>query len=275
MTYPGKGESELASGLYAPIQPAVEASQNDIMYRESKPSANLQDQIYCYWHLKTNFTLAQPFVYRIVADGCVDIYFSLQDIDNSFAMGFYKSYTEFDLGCSFDFIGIRFYPAGFPQLFDIPAKELSDGNYELDQVLPWLANSFRTQISPYHDFTEITHKLDQLLIQIRSQKALHFDHRFYEALHLILKQRGVIETENELNTGLSSRQLRRLFDHYIGTSPKFFSKVVRFQSILHAKPSHHSLRKSKLFFDAGFYDQAHFIKDFKKLYGMTPSAAFR
>ena len=64
------------------------------------------------------------------------------------------------------------------------------------------------------------------------------------------------------------------FEYYIGDTAKTFSKVVRFQHVLNAKPSSDSLRKSKLFYDAGYYDQAHFIKEFRNFYGVTPSKAF-
>jgi transcriptional regulator GlxA family with amidase domain len=84
----------------------------------------------------------------------------------------------------------------------------------------------------------------------------------------------MVTVEKELDTGLSARQLRRLFDFYIGDTAKTFAKVVRFQNILNAKPSTQSLRQNKLFFDAGYYDQAHFIKEFKNFYGVTPSKAF-
>ena len=73
---------------------------------------------------------------------------------------------------------------------------------------------------------------------------------------------------------ISPRQLRRLFEYYIGDSTKTFSKVVRFQNILKAKPSTQSLRENKLFYDTGYFDQAHFIKDFKNFYGVTPGKVF-
>ena len=97
----------------------------------------------------------------------------------------------------------------------------------------------------------------------------------YQAINLILKNFGVVDVEKDLNTGISSRQLRRLFTFYIGDTAKTFSKVVRFQNILRAKPSLQSLKQNKLFFDTGYYDQAHFIKDFKNFYGVTPNRAFR
>ena len=80
--------------------------------------------------------------------------------------------------------------------------------------------------------------------------------------------------ERELDTGLSARQLRRIFNYYIGTTAKTFSNVVRFQYILNADPSQRRLKNDKLYFDVGFFDQAHFIKNFKTFYGVTPSQAF-
>ena len=73
-----------------------------------------------------------------------------------------------------------------------------------------------------------------------------------------------------MHTGISRRRLQRLFKFYIGDSPKTFSQVVRFQQILSAKRSLERLKKEKIFFDAGYYDQAHFIKEFKTFYGTTP-----
>src|SRR5699024_7494267 len=101
------------------------------------------------------------------------------------------------------------------------------------------------------------------------------DNRLYGALEIILQNFGSIAIEKDLNTGISPRQLRRLFEFYIGDTAKTFSKVVRFQNILQTKLTHQSLRKNKLFFDSGYYDQSHFIKEFKNFYGVTPSKAFR
>jgi len=83
-----------------------------------------------------------------------------------------------------------------------------------------------------------------------------------------------VDIEKELDTGLSPRQLRRIFNFYIGTSAKSFSNVVRFQYILSANPSKQSLKENKPYYDVGFFDQAHFIKHFKTFYGVTPSEAF-
>ena len=261
---------------YSPIQPCVPMGKgHEVIYQEMNPDVQLQPFIYCYWQLKTTKALQQPFLYRVVSDGCIDIFFNVYNLAESFVMGFSKKYTEFPIGYAFHYAGVRFLPGAFTQLFDIPAKALSEKDQLLVHFLPSLA-TFIAKIRPA-SFFAVSQQLDQYFITFfrQVQSSLQVDHRFYEALLYIFEKNGHVETELELNTGLSPRQLRRLFNHYIGTTPKRFSQVVRFQFILNAKPSTQSLKFNSLYYDVGFYDQAHFIKEFKKFYGVTPARAFR
>ncbi|MCY1235292.1 Helix-turn-helix domain protein [compost metagenome] len=162
----------------------------------------------------------------------------------------------------------------FTQLFSVPAFELSNRSQELELVLPEVAAFIRSRFDATMDFSRITDLLDSLFIGYLQEASLSYDNRLYDAIQIILKNYGVVDIKNDLDTGISPRQLHRLFDFYVGTSAKTFSQVVRFQNILKAKPSSQSLRENKLFYDVGYYDQSHFIKDFKNFYGVTPSKAF-
>ncbi len=261
--------------LYRPRQPSVRSGRGHVTYTEVPPSASLQDFIYCYWQLKTTRELDRPFVYRVVSDGCIDIFFNHAQPAESSVMGFCRKYTEFPIGAAFDYVGIRFFPAAFPQLFGVNAKDLSNQSQDLDQIVPGLASFIQDHIKATHELAAMGAILNARLIPLVQSTAFDFDKRFYRALVLILEKSGHLEIEEGLHTGLSPRQLRRVFNHYIGTTPKVFSKVVRFQHILNAKPSTQSLKADKLFYDVGFYDQAHFIKDFKNFYGVTPTRAFQ
>jgi AraC-like DNA-binding protein len=260
--------------LYKPVQPTVTQTAGKVSYVEILPHLQLQPYIYCYWELKTNEPLSDPFQYRVVADGCIDIFFERTNPVENFVMGFCKKYTEFPLGHSFNYTGIRFLPTMFPQFFQINAAELSNRFEYLKTVLPVVSDFIETHFNATQKTEEIKTKLDSYFLELLRTAAFHYDGRLYEALDLILKNYGVLNIEKDLNTGISPRQLRRLFAFYVGDSAKTFSKVVRFQNILRAKPSSQSLRKNKLFFDSGYYDQAHFIKEFKHFYGVTPSKAF-
>lgn len=260
--------------LYQPVQPTVKQTAEEVIYKELLPDPALQNFIYCYWQLKTTSPLNETFHYRVVADGCMDIFFELHQPQESFVMGFSSAYTAFPLAPSFHYTGIRFLPAAFPLLFNIAAAALTNRFETLAVVLPATAQFIASHFHPALTTDEISHLLNQHFLSILLQRDLHQDNRFFNALHMILEQRGIVNIEQDLDTGISSRQLRRLFEHYIGDSAKIFSKVIRFQHILQANPSPAYLRKHKLFFDAGYYDQAHFIKEFKTLFGLTPSKAF-
>ncbi|WP_031530138.1 AraC family transcriptional regulator [Dyadobacter crusticola] len=260
--------------LYTPVQPTVRQSAERVTYQEFLPYPELQSCIYCYWSLKTTEALAEPFQYRVVADGCIDIFFELNDPTENFVMGFCKKYTEFPLEDEFHYVGIRFLPTMFPQMFKVDASELSNRYEVLSAVLPEVAGFISNNFSGEMKISELQAAFDRYFLQIMSKTTFADDPRFYRALDLILRNSGVLNVEKDLDTGLSSRQLRRVFQFYIGDTAKTFSKVVRFQNILRAKPSQQSLRENKLFFDSGYYDQAHFIKEFKNFYGVTPGRAF-
>lgn len=261
--------------LFRPLQPTTRGSEGQVLYREVLPLKDLQNWIYCYWELKTVAPLDTAFHYRVVADGCMDIFFETARPDKPNIMGFSSSYTEFPLPDVFHYIGVRFLPGAFPLLYGIKAAALTNRFEALENVVPALSKSIASINAIAAGLDDVSSIFDKLFLTALANPARQPDNRFYEAVDLILRAQGTASLNQDLGTGVSPRQLRRLFDEYIGDSPKTFSKIVRFQHILQAKPSAESLRKNKIFFTAGYYDQAHFIKEFKTLFGNTPAAAFR
>ncbi len=260
--------------LFQPIQPSVRKVGGNVSYTEFPPSTNLQPYIYCYWQLKTTKKLDEHFSYKVVSDGCIDILFEINNPKENFVAGFCRKYTEYVLLPEFNYVGIRFLPTIFPQFFHVSAEELSNkfqilGNFA-PQTSKFIAEHFYVEMN----VNEIKQKLDNHFTSLLNKITFDLDNRLYNAIDIILKNYGVLNVQKDIDVGLSNRQLRRLFQFYIGDSPKTFSKVVQFQNILKAKPSKQSLKQNKLFYDVGYYDQSHFIKDFKNFYGVTPNKAF-
>lgn len=260
--------------LYTPRQPSIRKLNDVVSYNEFLPKLELQNYIYCFWELRTNEELKSPFSYRVVTDGCIDIFFELNKPDESYVMGFCKKYTEFQLSNSFHYFGIRFLPTIFPQVFNVNASLLSNQFQDLSAFSTLVADFISKNIYVSNTSKSIISSFDSFFLDTIDDKNFDKDDRLYDAIHLILRNFGVVNLENTVHTGISQRQLRRLFNYYIGGTPKSFCKVVQFQNILRAKPSTQSLKKNKIFYDLGYYDQAHFIKDFKNFYGVTPSKAF-
>lgn len=259
--------------LYCPIQPTLKKADEKVAYAEFLPAPGLQPFIYCYWELKTLHPLVEPFNYKVVADGCIDIFFELDNTQNNFIMGFCNRYSQFTLDSSFHYIGIRFLPSIFPRLFKINAAELSDRTENLSDVVPPLSKYITSRFSPDNK-KQIKSLLDNYFLRHMNKVGLSDDRRFDDAIDIILSQTHSLSIESDLDTGLSPRQLRRVFQFYIGDTAKSFSKVIRFQKVLNSLATPQSLRHNKPFYDMGYYDQAHFIKDFKLLYGVTPTQAF-
>ncbi len=89
------------------------------------------------------------------------------------------------------------------------------------------------------------------------------------ALALIHKSKGNIrisELIEQLHT--SQSPLEKRFRRAVGTSPKKFASIVRLKNVVQQHTGKLSL--TELGYEAGFYDQAHFIKEFKAFAGQTP-----
>jgi AraC-like DNA-binding protein len=74
--------------------------------------------------------------------------------------------------------------------------------------------------------------------------------------------------------GLSRRQLERKVAAAVGLPPKAFSRMIRYQRALALKQRDPALGLTRLAYDAGYADQAHFIREFRAITGYTPRQAF-
>lgn len=74
--------------------------------------------------------------------------------------------------------------------------------------------------------------------------------------------------------GYSRRRFSDLFAQITGISPKQYAGIQRFQRTLRTIREHPEPNWTKIALSSGYYDQAHFNHDFKKLSGITPSQYF-
>lgn len=71
--------------------------------------------------------------------------------------------------------------------------------------------------------------------------------------------------------GYSQKHFIDLFRRQVGVSPKQYLKIMRFQRAISAIENNASIRWSQVALESGYYDQAHFIHDFKHFSGFTPN----
>ena len=81
---------------------------------------------------------------------------------------------------------------------------------------------------------------------------------------------GACLRELSRQVGYSQKHLIKLFKDHIGVTPKEFVKVSRFQQAVQMIQDSDHVSWTDVAYSTGYYDQSHFIADFKKLSGFTP-----
>ncbi len=72
-------------------------------------------------------------------------------------------------------------------------------------------------------------------------------------------------------TGFSQRRFIQLFSEEVGLTPKLFSRVSRFQKVIRTAHRVDEINWAQVALDCGYYDQPHFVHDFRSFAGITPS----
>ena len=114
--------------------------------------------------------------------------------------------------------------------------------------------------------------VEQFLISI--MRPVLPDQLVVSAISMIYKSKGNIRMK-ELLIGLHVSQsvLEKRFRQLVGASPKKFASIVRFKHAIQTYDRSKSL--TDLSYEAGFYDQAHFIKEIRNFTGESPESFFR
>ena len=182
--------------------------------------------------------------------------------------------TAFMPGESIDMIGIHFYPGMAYPFVQQPMCELFQVILPATDIWPasdW--NSLHAQLAEHPRGTQRLHGLNQWLLErLCSADQVHAAIR--QSITW-LRQYMPASSMDQLTSKvcLSQRQLERLFNHQVGMTPKRYSQVARVGRARQAiKTSSGKLCLSEQALIAGYYDQAHLTREFKKMVGLTPAA---
>lgn len=167
-------------------------------------------------------------------------------------------------------IGVQFSPLGSYHFFHIRQREIKNHAHMLTDVLGKRARQAEEQIANAGNIDLKVKLLKQFLFDlfVKSKSDLIFEY----CVNQITCSKGSISVKRlENETGYSSRWLNRKFDEQLGVSPKNLCSILRFHHFYSAMmKKDERFLASKAFFDF-YFDQSHFIKDFKRFTGLTPT----
>ncbi|MEN0056724.1 MAG: helix-turn-helix domain-containing protein [Mucilaginibacter sp.] len=170
-------------------------------------------------------------------------------------------------------LGIRFYPHSAAYFFN---ESISEFNNEIVGA----ADVFGVSLKTLHEKLMETGGLDKrialvedyLCDRLRISEKRHDKIKFIGEIVNNLKtdyNREIIAVS--VRNNISTRYLNMLFSQYTGLPPKLFCKINRFQHSLNLVNANDQ-KLTDVAYDAGYFDQSHFIREFKLFTGLTPNS---
>lgn len=254
------------------------------MYLTFPPPPQLAGHVRFFWVFEYEVPTGAPYVYRSMADGCAEMVFHY--------MG---HFTELDKGngtChpavvhaqsshhrrflthgSFGIFGAYLYPTALPQLFGLPSADFSNQMPELAAILGHEGSMLEEQVMLAKSHQQRVQIISRFL-ELQLQKRKHAETAAHIAVKQIIHQKGQLNVEALASQiCLSTRQFERKFKEHSGFTPKLYTRIIRFQQALAAYGGQNR-SLTEIGYACGYYDQSHFIREFREFSGYHPRQYF-
>ena len=181
--------------------------------------------------------------------------------------------TRLILSGSIHVFTIRFEPAGFHALFGTPMTALVNEGIAISDVIGPAGTDLRDAVMMAFNFDERVGAAERWL-RSKLDRLSPVDPVAFSAA--ALQRAGGRLSVRSLARGaeLSDRQFTRRFERQVGLTPKLFARTVRLNAVLDAKVRSPCATWTELVHDAGYADQAHFVRDCRALAGGPPASFF-
>lgn len=255
-------------------------------YQEFIPSGSLSKYVKCYWHLEDLAPASPPSREKVFPDGCTELIFHYGDRfkkydspnsfhiqEKSFVHGQLKKYIELEPTGRVDVFSARFHPGGLQPFITTPVNELTHQEFSLNALWPHKGQRLEAEMLSAATNGERQAILEKfLLTQLDPSRDKGI------AVHLvdeIIRTGGNVAIDELAATlSIGKRQLERTFVSCVGLKPKMLARITRFNKVLQLIENRELTSFTAIAYEGGFYDQAHFIRDFKEITGLNPKKYF-
>lgn len=251
-------------------------------YQIFEPHQDLATLVKCYWTLESPKEKT-PKKNTIVPDGCMKMIFHYGDLykhynenvnsiflPRCFVIGqLTRPYEVEPTGETGTFF-VCFHPNGFLPFAIFPIKEMENTAVPLEKLFGKNGQEIEQKILNANSTSERINLIETFLFgRLTDTEAV--DHIVKSTVETILTANGQLSVDElSKQNNINRRQLVRKFSSAIGLSPKQLSKTIRLQATLKILLTKKITSLTDLAYECEYYDQAHFIKDFKEFTGLTP-----
>ena len=249
------------------------------------PSKELSPYIKHYLFLDNKDADIQKF--RLFSDGNTGLVFSFKSklisgidnyevnnfLPNSFLYGQLNGFKDIYSNIEIALVIVVFHPNGIHQLLGIPANEFLDSILSIDAVFGKNGLLLQEKLSEQNNNQTRVGLLNHFFWNLISKKSQSNQLLINSSLEFIISNKGHFSISQLVKyTGYTERHLERKFKESIGLNPKKFGNIIKLHHFLKLlKHKSEDLNLTTICYDAGFSDQSHLIKEFRKHTGITPT----
>ncbi|AJY75139.1 helix-turn-helix domain-containing protein [Paenibacillus beijingensis] len=231
------------------------------------PSEDLAGFVKHFWLVSWDLSGQPPYVQDVVPNPCVNLIF---ESGKTAVYGVAKSKQSQTIQGKGRVFGVKFKPGGFYPFVKWPVSRLTGSPVGIAGIFGAEGGRLEHSILSQDDPGTMVELADAFLRRHLPAPD--------ETVVLINRMIDLISDEDELTKveqlvdrfGMNKRKLQRLFNQYVGVSPKWVIKLYRIQNAAEAIDGGRQIGFAKLSAELGYYDQSHFIRDFKSIVGKTP-----
>ena len=255
--------------------------------RKCNPHPIFKDYIQYYWTLNCSYDDHLNEIYRMALNAGLELIFNLSDpieytiddshptaIEGDLLVGSFAKQLQIKPTGFLSLFGVGFTPEGLYPFLSMPPVDLSDFCIEIEEV--WELNGLGLSKS-IHSTKPVPENLIQTFEKFFSKRINDFRKHSIDvekAVSIIRTHKGQVLVETlAKQLQISKRHLERKFTERIGISPKQLCRIFRIKNVLnHSKGIESDW--ATLALSSGYFDQAHFIHEFKFFTGKSPAAYF-
>ena len=169
-------------------------------------------------------------------------------------------------------IGVRFHPAGARPFLDRSVREATDARVPLDQMWIGAGSALGRDVVACKGMAQRV-ALVQAFVQERIDACIEPPDPLVDACVARIEATcGDADIPSlASDAGLSRRQLERRFADVVGVGPALLASIFRFRSVFDLLERDHARPWTEAALAAGYYDQSHFIREFRRFVGCTPT----
>lgn len=254
-----------------------------MIYRIHKPAFPLSQYIDFFFYYEGYS--AGHAMEKLLPDGSVDLLIDLTDtpkklfhdeegnsfttLKRSWISGMKTDYILIDASVS-HMIGAHFKPGGCYPFVDFPVSELNNRTLQLDEIWGNGIHPIREAILEENCVERRIAVLENFFLVKGRGKMEANPLVEYSVSQLVQSPQVWTIGKLSAKTGVTPKHLITLFRKYVGLPPKMFSRIYKFQKVIRLIGQEKKIDWSSLAYECGYFDQAHFIKEFRDFSGINP-----